>query len=151
MRFRADSRVTLDLQSLSAVLPSMTSMDAEGRACWLPPPSLAVEDPISNSIDGSLYMDQDDANVSFDMDSSTIGEVTVVPSIPPSVSRPRLCPSMLVIGAEKDYIVDKEGVVETARYLGVKPVILPEAYHDVMLGPKWRLSADEIAKWLLTL
>jgi hypothetical protein len=161
MRFRADSRVTLDLQSLDAVLPSMTSMNTEGRADWLPPPRIETEEPVSevgNTIDGSLYMGQDDASVSFDMDSSTIGEnqpALVIPSVIEtgngSLPGVPYSPSILVIGAEKDFIVDQEGVKETARYLGVKPVFLPELYHDVMLGSKWRLSADVIADWLLTL
>ena len=60
-------------------------------------------------------------------------------------------PACLIIGAEKDFIVDRDGVSETARYLGVKPVFIPEAYHDVMLGPKWRLSADIIADWIATI
>ena len=54
----------------------------------------------------------------------------------------------LVIGAGKDYILDEEGVKETAKYLGVEPVIIKDLYHDVMLGPKWQQSADEIKKWL---
>jgi len=57
----------------------------------------------------------------------------------------------LVIGAEKDYIVDEEGIKETAYYLGVEPVIIKDLYHDVMLGPKWKLSADEIGKWLISI
>jgi pimeloyl-ACP methyl ester carboxylesterase len=57
----------------------------------------------------------------------------------------------LVIGAEKDYIVDEDGINETAYYLGVEPVIIKDLYHDVMLGPKWKLSAYEIEKWLTSI
>ena len=57
----------------------------------------------------------------------------------------------LVIGAEKDYIVDEEGIKETAYYLGVEPVFIKDLYHDVMLGPKWKRSADEIEKWLTSI
>eukprot|EP01042_Synura_sphagnicola_P007917 gene7917-10138_t len=53
-----------------------------------------------------------------------------------------------VIGAECDFIVDLEGTKETARYLNVTPVILPECAHEVMLGPRWRLAADAIASFL---
>ena len=55
---------------------------------------------------------------------------------------------MLVIGAENDFIVDLEGVKETARFLGVSPVFIPDLYHDVMLGPKWIKSAEIIAQWV---
>lgn len=58
-------------------------------------------------------------------------------------------PDYLVIGAEKDFIVDIEGVEETARFLGLtSPLILPDLYHDVMLGPKWGTAAEAIAEWL---
>lgn len=56
--------------------------------------------------------------------------------------------SRLVIGAEKDFIVDSEGILESATYLGVSPVVLPNLYHDVMLGSKWKLTADFLFKWL---
>ena len=36
-----------------------------------------------------------------------------------------------VFGAGKDFIVDREGVEETAAFLGVKPVFIPDLYHDV--------------------
>jgi hypothetical protein len=45
-------------------------------------------------------------------------------------------------------VVDAEGVRETAAFLGVEPVVLSGMYHDVMLGPRWQLAADEIAGWL---
>ena len=54
----------------------------------------------------------------------------------------------LVIGAGNDFIVDDEGVKETALYLGVEPVFIKDLYHDVMLGPKWKESADVIKNWL---
>ena len=60
-------------------------------------------------------------------------------------------PSTMVIGAEKDFVVDREGVVEAATYLGVEPEFVKDTYHDVMLGPKWTKSADLIAKWIDTL
>lgn len=149
VHFRADSRVTLDLQSLDAILPSTVCMDIEGRADWLPPiDTVDCSDSSScNEIlnESSTYSSDDiDGGVRIDMDSSTIG---IVPQLQRSII-PRICPSILVVGAEKDFVVDQEGVEETARFLGVKPVFIPEGYHDVMLGPKWRLSADVIANWL---
>lgn len=65
-------------------------------------------------------------------------------SVPNNIQLPR----RLVLGAEKDYIVDTEGVEETARYFGVSPVILPGAYHDVMLGPSWIRTATILLEWL---
>lgn len=53
----------------------------------------------------------------------------------------------LVIGATDDFIVDREGVEELARYYGVKPVMVQSA-HDVMLGPRWRNGAEAILKFL---
>jgi pimeloyl-ACP methyl ester carboxylesterase len=47
-------------------------------------------------------------------------------------------PEALVVGAEKDFIVDAEGVAETAAYLGVQPVFVPDVPHDVMLGRQRR-------------
>ena len=145
--FRADSRVSLDLQGLDAVLPSMISMDHEGRADWLPPVDVTdgtdlfkIDQKIS---DGSIYNREDDKNNS---DNSVAGDSKQ--NSVESKSKNRICPSMLVIGAENDFIVDLEGVKETAQFLGVQPVFIPGLYHDVMLGPKWKLSAEIIADWV---
>jgi hypothetical protein len=105
-RFRADSRVTLDISSLTPVLPSVTSMGPDGRANWL-----------------STGSGSDEVKL----------------------------PAALVIGAEKDFVVDREGITESATYLGVKPVFVPDTYHDVMLGPKWTESAKLIEQWLSSL
>ena len=145
-KFRADSRVALDLQSLSNVLPSMTSTGPDGRADWLPTPRL-LKSPSITTVRKEYSDDDSEGGVRIDMDCSTLGfepepaAVVLVPEV-------RRTPSILVIGAEKDFIVDQEGVRETAQYLGVKPIFIPGAYHDVMLGPKWRLSADIVAEWL---
>lgn len=134
-RFRADSRVTLDIRSLDAILPSMTSGGPDGRAIWLPPPIVKSDIiPIFNQgldIDMEIFSQIEDQ------------EIISQPAFPIFPSNP----SILVVGAEQDFIIDKEGILETAVYLGVEPVFIP-SYHDVMLGPKWRLSANVIAKWL---
>ena len=54
--------------------------------------------------------------------------------------------SPLVIGANGDKIVDKEGVLETADFFGTKPVFV-DSPHDVMLGGKWENTAYEILQW----
>ena len=56
---------------------------------------------------------------------------------------------VLVIGAGKDFIVDREGVEETAKFLGVEPTFIEDAHHDLMLGPNWQNSAEVIEEWLL--
>ncbi|CAM9337099.1 unnamed protein product [Chrysoparadoxa australica] len=57
-------------------------------------------------------------------------------------------PPRLVVGAENDFIVDLEGVQETAAFLGEKEIILPVSPHDVMLGPDWPLGAARLLNWL---
>ena len=54
-------------------------------------------------------------------------------------------PPVFVIGASEDFIVDREGVDETARYMGLEdgPLIV-DSPHDVMLGRRWRNGADAI-------
>lgn len=39
----------------------------------------------------------------------------------------------LVLGAEKDIVVDQKGLEETAEYYGVKPISIPNMAHDMML------------------
>lgn len=57
-------------------------------------------------------------------------------------------PPCLVIGAIDDFIVDKEGVAETATYFGVARPIMVDSPHDVMLGSKWKHAAEELSRWL---
>ena len=57
-------------------------------------------------------------------------------------------PPCLVMGAAHDFIVDREGVDETARYFGVGMPIIIDSPHDVMLGAKWKNAAGELAKWI---
>lgn len=56
-------------------------------------------------------------------------------------------PPALVLGASSDFIVDEAGVIETAKYFGVDPIIV-DSPHDVMLGSKWENAAVEISQWL---
>jgi pimeloyl-ACP methyl ester carboxylesterase len=57
-------------------------------------------------------------------------------------------PPFLVIGAKEDFIVDEEGVNETARYFGVSSPVMVDSPHDVMLGKKFKNAADEIHRWV---
>jgi hypothetical protein len=55
-----------------------------------------------------------------------------------------------VVGAKDDFIVDTEGVEETAKYLGldIDEVKIVDSPHDVMLGRKWQNGADAILDWI---
>ena len=106
-RFKEDSVNTIDIASLSKVLPSKTCMDEEGVAAYL-----------STMNDSSGAHE----NIAFQ-----------------------------VIGAAKDYIVDAEGVEETAVYFKVNAILIDDLYHDVMLGTKHTLARDEIASFLQSL
>ncbi|TFJ87564.1 hypothetical protein NSK_000915 [Nannochloropsis salina CCMP1776] len=57
-------------------------------------------------------------------------------------------PSRLVIGAERDKLVDKEGVEETARFVDAEPPVFLPTAHDAMLDPEWRLAANALLQWL---
>merc|ERR1712203_164850 len=55
---------------------------------------------------------------------------------------------VLVVGGEKDMIVDREALEETARAYGMdEPVILKGVPHDAMLDVKWVETADLIIDW----
>ena len=56
-------------------------------------------------------------------------------------------PPFLVVGATEDFIVDPEGVEETAQYFGADRITV-DSPHDVMLGKKWKTTAEEIHQWL---
>uniref|UniRef100_A0A7S2P3W0 Serine aminopeptidase S33 domain-containing protein n=1 Tax=Leptocylindrus danicus TaxID=163516 RepID=A0A7S2P3W0_9STRA len=57
----------------------------------------------------------------------------------------------LVVGAADDFIVDNEGVIESARYFAVQDeVVTVDSAHDVMLGGKWKNCAKELETWLQT-
>jgi len=56
-------------------------------------------------------------------------------------------PPSLVVGATGDFIVDKEGVEETASFFDVDPVFV-DSPHDVMLTNKWQNGADALLDWL---
>eukprot|EP00930_Biecheleria_cincta_P038021 TRINITY_DN26121_c0_g1_i2.p1 TRINITY_DN26121_c0_g1~~TRINITY_DN26121_c0_g1_i2.p1 ORF type:complete len:406 (-),score=47.25 TRINITY_DN26121_c0_g1_i2:70-1260(-) len=72
-------------------------------------------------------------------------------SLPVAVVKPGKLP-VLVIGGDKDVIVDREALEETAMAHGLaSPVILEGVAHDAMLDTQWRKAADEIFSWLAEL
>jgi len=60
----------------------------------------------------------------------------------------RACPPMLVLGAERDAVVDAEAIEEAAAFYGASSAMLPGLGHDVMLVPGWERAADAISDWL---
>ena len=60
-------------------------------------------------------------------------------------------PPVFVIGASEDFIVDREGVDETARYMGLEKPLIVDSPHDVMLGRRWNNGADAILYFLSNL
>eukprot|EP00978_Attheya_sp_CCMP212_P034226 scaffold142505_cov40-Attheya_sp.AAC.2 len=57
-------------------------------------------------------------------------------------------PPCAVFGATDDFIVDMEGVKETAAYFGLSEPIMIDSPHDVMLGAKWENGASAILQWI---
>eukprot|EP00897_Mesotaenium_endlicherianum_P007999 jgi/Mesen1/7227/ME000372S06470 len=57
-------------------------------------------------------------------------------------------PPVLVLGAANDFIVDKEGVKETAAYYSTTAVIVPDIAHDVMLDVGWERAAWTLHNWI---
>ncbi|XP_027928315.1 uncharacterized protein LOC114185028 isoform X2 [Vigna unguiculata] len=59
------------------------------------------------------------------------------------------CPfEILVLGAKDDFIVDVEGLEETAKFYGVSPVCVEAVAHDMMLDVAWERGAEVILSWL---
>ncbi|KAJ8622862.1 hypothetical protein MRB53_031391 [Persea americana] len=65
---------------------------------------------------------------------------------PPSV--PKNSVQILVMGASDDFIVDAEGLAETAQFYGVSPECMEGVAHDMMLDVSWEKGAQLILSWL---
>jgi alpha-beta hydrolase superfamily lysophospholipase len=55
---------------------------------------------------------------------------------------------MLIIGAENDKVNSLNDVKNIAKVYHKKYVIIPNASHDIMLDPNWKIAAKEISSWL---
>lgn len=66
----------------------------------------------------------------------------------PVPSVPNLPVEVLVLGANNDFIVDAEGLKETAQFYGVSPVCVEGLAHDMMLDTSWEKGAEVILSWL---
>ena len=58
---------------------------------------------------------------------------------------------VLVLGGALDFVVDREGLEETARWFGTRAelVVEPSLAHDVMLDADWEIAAARIERWLV--
>ena len=54
-----------------------------------------------------------------------------------------------VIG-DRDHLFTVRDITRTARAYGVEPTVIPDAGHQLMMGPRWRQSADAVAAALTT-
>lgn len=61
---------------------------------------------------------------------------------------PKNSVKILVLGASDDFIVDAEGLDETAQFYGIAPVCVEGVAHDMMLDSSWKKGAELILSWL---
>ncbi|KAJ3686062.1 hypothetical protein LUZ61_015226 [Rhynchospora tenuis] len=58
---------------------------------------------------------------------------------------------ILVLGANNDFIVDMEGLYETAKFYDVGPMCVEGVAHDMMLDCAWEKGAEIILEWIRNL
>lgn len=85
----------------------------------------------------------------FKRDTDAVLDVSALLKTLPSImaidgKAPNPLPPSLVVGASRDFIVDKEGVEETAKYFGLDRPLFVDSPHDVMLGRNWKNGAEAI-------
>lgn len=56
--------------------------------------------------------------------------------------------NVLVIGAERDCIIDDEGVAETAQFWRTNPYFVKNAPHNLILSSQWNEVAQYMSDWL---
>ncbi|KAL2329503.1 hypothetical protein Fmac_017084 [Flemingia macrophylla] len=66
----------------------------------------------------------------------------------PVPSGPNNPAEILVMGAKDDFIVDEEGLRETAKFYGVSPICVEAIAHDMMLDVSWEKGAEVILSWV---
>lgn len=55
---------------------------------------------------------------------------------------------LLVLGAERDNMLKRKEIEETAKAYHTKAEIIPGVAHNSMLEQNWRMVADRILSWL---
>ncbi|KAF5180651.1 Alpha/beta hydrolase family protein [Thalictrum thalictroides] len=119
------------------------SLAAKAFATSLP---LCKETFFSNEMDDHLvrrYQElmKDSSRMPL-FDLKKLNESLPVPSVPKSFV------DILIVGANNDFIVDDEGLNETASFYGVSPVSIEGVAHDMMLDCSWEKGAQVILSWL---
>ncbi|URE24186.1 Alpha beta hydrolase [Musa troglodytarum] len=56
--------------------------------------------------------------------------------------------TLLIMGASDDFIIDTEGLQETARFYGVQAFCVEGVAHDMMLDSRWEKGAQTFLSWL---
>ena len=144
--FKDDSRIGLDLVGLNAVLPILNADKNTEKANWL----------------GNECCPDEEGLICSDIDRITAGPVPLTTAdtstsvqdkesnyvLNSNYRTVEYCLPRLVMGGGKDFIVDTEGVQETAKFLGVKEIILSECSHDMMLETNWMIAANQLEIWL---
>ena len=59
-------------------------------------------------------------------------------------------PPCIVVGASRDFLVDRVGLDETTTYFGVEAPTIVDSPHDIMLGRNWKNGADAIDRFVRT-
>lgn len=65
----------------------------------------------------------------------------------PSGAKNRDAP-FFILGGSRDFVVDREGLEETAAWFDGELRVVDGLAHDVMLDAEWRVAADAIDDWL---
>jgi pimeloyl-ACP methyl ester carboxylesterase len=65
-----------------------------------------------------------------------------------SVDRSKISCPVLVIGGETDILCPAEITGNLAAHYGAEYIFVPGRGHNIMLEPRWRETADQIAGWL---
>lgn len=70
-----------------------------------------------------------------------------LPISPPRAGSPPVC----VVGGKDDFVVDVEGLEETAAWAGAAggAVVLEGTAHDVMLDTRWEGAAAALEGWMV--
>ena len=68
-------------------------------------------------------------------------------SLPLPAPGPR-SPPVCVVGGEDDFVVDVEGLEETAEWGKTEAIVLKDTAHDLMLDTRWEGAAAALEGWM---
>ena len=117
--FAADSKVGLDTRTAPQQFPGKTSAGSDGRCSWLQrlPPTLVCLRAKDFVLSGS------------DVPLLRARALKLPRSLPPQLSD-----NSQVVGADRDLVVDKKAVEETAEFYDAR-LLWCQGPHDIMLDP----------------